>query len=276
MHDSAQGLFTGRTGTTRRPVEMPPLTTDPSLGPVVLLAQDVHVRYRIRMARSTSRAAARVLPTRTASQEIHAVRGVSGHLREGQCLGIVGDNGAGKSSLVRALAGFEMLASGTVLAASAPRLFAVGGAAKPAWTGLETIEASLRAMKVPLNRRRYLTQDIIDFTELGERLKSPVATYSRGMQGRLRFAINTAVSAQILCIDEGIGGADGRFRERANERISRMLGNAGALILVSHSMESIRKLATDAIWLHEGQVVLAGPVENVTDAYKNYLDTSTS
>jgi teichoic acid transport system ATP-binding protein len=244
--------------------------------PVVLKATDVHVRYRIRMARGRRPGTTRRSDAAKAPQELHAVRGVSVQLREGDCLGIVGDNGAGKSSLLRALGGFEPLASGAVLAASAPRLLTVGGATRPSWTGLETIEAGLRALRVPLSQRRYLTQDIVDFTGLGDHLESPVSTYSRGMQGRLQFALNTAVPAQILCIDEGLGGADGRYRVKAQQRIDFMLGNSGAMVLVSHSLATIKRLATHAVWLHEGRIVHEGRPDEVIEIYERYLNAPQS
>ena len=240
---------------------------------MVLRAEDVHVHYRIRMARV--RVAQGWTPRRPrvveVPRELHAVRGVSLQLRAGECLGIVGDNGAGKSSLLRALGGFEPLAGGAVHVASAPRLLAIGGVTRPTWTGSETIEAGLRALRVPPEQRRDLTEDIVAFTELGDRLDAPVSTYSRGMQGRLQFALNTAVPAQILCIDEGLGGADGRHRAKAQERIAAMLAGAGAMVLVSHSLPLIERLATHAVWLHEGRVVLAGPPADVIAGYEDHL-----
>jgi len=244
--------------------------------PVVLKATDVHVRYRVRMVRGSRLGTTRRAGAAKAPKELHAVRGVSVQLREGDCLGIIGENGAGKSSLLRALGGFAPLASGTVLAASAPRLLTVGGATRPSWTGLETIEAGLRALRVPLSQRRYLTQDIVDFTGLADHLESPVSTYSRGMQGRLQFALNTAVPAQILFIDEGLGGADGRYKARSEERIKRMLENSGAIVLVSHSIPTVERLATSVVWLHEGKVELSGRPADVVPRYQQHLDEPNS
>jgi teichoic acid transport system ATP-binding protein len=248
-----------------------PPDTIPSINdaPVVLQAESVHVRYRVRPRRQVERALiARGQPVERRVRQVHAVQGVSLSVHEGDCLGIIGQNGAGKSSLVRALAGFEPLSAGRVLAAARPRMLGVGSAAKPAWTGWETIDLGLIALGVPRGRRRHFSQEIADFTELGDHLRMPVATYSRGMQARLQFAINTAVPAAILCIDEALGGADGRFRARAEQRIERLLSSSGAIIIVSHSMDLIGRMSSEVVWIKTGRLHRRGRPEEVIAAFK--------
>lgn len=233
---------------------------------MLLEASDVHVRYRIRVSRSVEQALrARRLPE--SGQDTHAVRGVTLQVREGDCIGIIGSNGAGKSSLLRAIAGLEPLASGQLLAVARPRLLGIGAALKPAWTGWETIDVGLIAMGVSRKRRPHIAQEIAAFTELGPSLRLPVATYSRGMGSRLLFGISTAVPARILLIDESLGGADGRFKARAEARVQAMLKASEGIVIVSHSMSTIHQLATEVVWLEQGRVTLRGEPDSVTAAY---------
>jgi teichoic acid transport system ATP-binding protein len=233
---------------------------------LLLEASDVHVRYRIRASRPVEQALrARRLPD--SGRDTHAVRGVTLQVREGDCIGIIGSNGAGKSSLLRAIAGLEPLASGQLLAVARPRLLGIGAALKPAWTGWETIDVGLIAMGVSRERRPHIAQEIAAFTELGPSLELPVATYSRGMGSRLLFGISTAVPARILLIDESLGGADGRFKARAEARVQAMLKSSEGIVIVSHSMSTIRQLATEVVWLEQGRVTLRGEPDSVTAAY---------
>lgn len=233
---------------------------------LLLEASDVHVHYRIRASRSVEQALrARRLPD--SGRDTHAVRGVTLQVREGDCLGVIGSNGAGKSSLLRAIAGLEPLASGQLLAVARPRLLGVGAALKPAWTGWETIDVGLIAMGVSRKRRPHIAQEIAEFTELGPSLKLPVATYSRGMGSRLLFGISTAVPARILLVDESLGGADGRFKARAEARVAAMLRASEGIVIISHSMSTIRRLATEVLWLEQGRVTRRGEPVSVTAAY---------
>lgn len=250
-------------------IEPPDLSPRMTGAPVVLQAEGIHVRYRVRPGRQIERAMiARGQPAERRVHEVHAVRGISLSVHEGDCLGIIGQNGAGKSSLVRALAGFEPLSAGRVLAAARPRMLSVGSATKPAWTGWETIELGLIALGVPRNRRQHFSQEIAGFTELGDHLRMPVAIYSRGMQARLQFAINTAVPAAILCIDEALGGADGQFRARAEQRIEKLLSSSGAIILVSHSMDLVGRMSSEVAWIKTGRLHRRGSAADVITAYK--------
>lgn len=228
----------------------------------VLRATDVHIRYRLDGIHRRDREG------RATPQEVHALRGVSFTLRAGESLAVVGENGAGKSSLLAALAGLLPLASGTVRATTRPRLLSVGAVLQPLWTGRESIRVGLAALQAPTVDRGALEEDIERFVELGDALDLPVRTYSRGMAGRLLFAINTAVPAGILIVDEALGGADGRFRQRAQARLDALLAASGALIVASHNRPTLERLCTRAILLRSGRVAAAGGVREILDLHE--------
>ena len=109
--------------------------------------------------------------------------------------------------------------------------------------------------------------EIVEFTELGEAIHRPLRTYSSGMRARLHFAIATSVRPRILLIDEALAVGDRAFRAKSAERIDELLAEAGTLMLVSHSLDEIRKQCNRAIWIEEGIVKADGPVEDVLDEY---------
>jgi lipopolysaccharide transport system ATP-binding protein len=111
-------------------------------------------------------------------------------------------------------------------------------------------------------------RDIAEFTELGAALDRPLKTYSAGMFVRLAFAVSTAISPDVLLLDEVIAAGDVRFHEKARRRLEEMVQRASILVLVSHSMETVRQMCRRAIWLSEGTVRLDGPADEVTAAYE--------
>lgn len=230
----------------------------------LLRAVDVHVRYRLDARRDFRRGE----KVRAPRQEIHALRGVSLELHEGEALALVGENGAGKSTLLGALAGLVPLSAGSIEAIVRPRLLSVGAVLQPRWTGRESIRVGLAALNVPRPERASLVDDIERFAELGDALDRPVRTYSRGMRGRLLFAINTAVPEGILIVDEALGGADGSFQARAQERLDALLAASGSLVVASHSRPTLERLCERAVLLHDGQVAAEGTVSEVFDAYE--------
>ena len=108
---------------------------------------------------------------------------------------------------------------------------------------------------------------IIEFTELGEAIDRPLRTYSSGMRARLHFAIATSISPRILLIDEALSTGDRRFREKSAERLDDLLGSAGTLLLVSHSLSELQERCERGIWLEQGLLKADGPIDDVIERY---------
>ncbi|OFT65316.1 ABC transporter [Corynebacterium sp. HMSC05D03] len=126
------------------------------------------------------------------------------------------------------------------------------------------------AQGVSPERIDELTEEIIDFAEIGKAVERPMKTYSSGMGARLKFAISTAVQRDLLLIDEALGTGDASFTERAQERMTGFLSNAGTIFLVSHAMASIKNMCSRVIWLHDGQIIADGDVEPITLLYNKW------
>ena len=197
-----------------------------------------------------------------------ALRNVSFRVRPGQRVGIIGPNGAGKSTLLQIIAGNLLPSSGSVKVNG--RISALLSLV-PAWNleenGIENIRFNLLLQGYRSSQITFLTEEIIDFAELGPFINQPVKTYSSGMSARLSFAIATAISPEILIVDEVLGAGDGYFANKAMRRMKEICDRGKALLFVSHSTAAVRLLCDTAIWLESGSIRLFGPVDTVTTKY---------
>ncbi len=237
---------------------------------LTLVARDVHVTYTVHEDRrpKLSEVVARH-GRRNPPRRIHAVRGVSLDVAEGEAIGLIGLNGSGKSTLLQALAGLLPVESGSVYARSQPQLLGVGAALQRNVSGRHNIELGCLALGLPREEIDHHIEEISEWTGLRDFIDLPLRTYSSGMRSRLQFAIATAVDPDILMIDEALSVGDKEFRKRSQERIEALLARAGSVFLVSHSSKAILETCNRAIWLEQGVVRQDGPVEVVVDAYEH-------
>jgi ABC-2 type transport system ATP-binding protein/lipopolysaccharide transport system ATP-binding protein len=200
---------------------------------------------------------------------VRALDGVSFVLADGDRVGLIGHNGAGKTTLLRVAAGIYEPTAGQILTRGrVMTLFNMMEGLVTDDTGLEMIRVRGALLGLPDERLEEITRDIAEFCELGEYLEMPVRTYSTGMLVRLAFAITTAVSAEILIMDEFIGGGDAAFFERAQRRLKRFVEEASVLLVATHGPDIVRQWCTKALLLNHGKIVDFGPVEPVLQAYE--------
>ncbi len=202
------------------------------------------------------------------STMVHALKGISNIIREGEIVGIVGSNGSGKSTLLSVIAGLIPPTEGSILVASQPALLGVNAALKPELSGHRNIEIGALAMGLKMNEISEELERIEDFTELGEALSRPMRTYSSGMRSRLAFSIATAKTPEILLIDEALAVGDKKFREKSLSRIREMQEEAGTIVMVSHNLGEIRTTCSRALWIDNGILREDGEVSEVLSAYE--------
>lgn len=196
-----------------------------------------------------------------------ALKGISFDVEKGQRLAIVGSNGAGKTTLLRVISGIyaptggAIATNGTVFSLLSPMM----GFDREA-SGLENILLRSLACGVPMDVIEANTDDIIEFSGLKKDINRPLRTYSAGMTIRLAFSISTAYRPDILVMDEWIAGGDKQFMEKARERLEKFVEETGTLFVASHSVDLIRKYCDTGLWLHEGQLKMFGPLEEVLAA----------
>lgn len=198
-----------------------------------------------------------------------ALRGVDLDIFEGQRVGIIGPNGAGKSTLLKILTGNLSPTAGDVdVRGKISALLSLTSFLNPDQTGLENIRFNLIVNGAAKKDLPHLTEEIIDFTELGAFIKAPVRTYSSGMATRLAFAISTAITPDILVIDEVLGAGDAYFAAKATVRMLDLCKQGRALLFVSHAMGAVQLLCDTAIWMDNGQVRAVGSVEEIGRQYE--------
>lgn len=202
-------------------------------------------------------------------RDLHALRGVSCQIKPGERVGIVGPNGAGKTTLLRLLAGIFPPTTGTVVVNGfVVPMFRLGLGFEPELTGEENLIQAGALLDIPAERMRARADAVFDFAEIGRFRHTPLKYYSRGMATRLSFATACEVNPEILLLDEVFGGGDMSFREKAVRRMQELILRTPIVVMVSHTMETVRDISNRVIWLEEGVVRMDGPPDEVIAAYE--------
>lgn len=193
---------------------------------------------------------------------VRAIDGISLEIHKGDRVGLIGNNGAGKSTFLKVLAGIYQPSSGAcIVNGSVETLFTSKLVMDKDASGYENIYLMGYSMGLGKSQIAALEQDVIDFADLGNFLYLPVRTYSAGMATRLGFAVATSVCPEVLLIDEVVGAGDKDFRTKAQNRISDTISSSGTLVLASHSDSIIQNFCNKVCWLDSGQVRFFGETE---------------
>lgn len=243
-----------------------------SATPHVVNVTDVSVAYRVTRGGggSMKELAIRALKRQVRFESLWAVRDVSFTLDRGDVLGVIGANGAGKTTLLKLLARVLPPTRGRVVVRGmvAP-LIALGAGFNPELTGRENILLYGTILGHDPSWLRRQAGAIAEWADLADFLDVPLRSYSSGMLARLGFAIATQVEPDVLLVDEVMSVGDEVFRERSSQRITRMIDNGTAVVLVTHDLDAVTRLAQRALWLDEGRAVRLGDPGDVVAAYRD-------
>jgi teichoic acid transport system ATP-binding protein len=198
---------------------------------------------------------------------VEAIKGVSLVAYEGDVIGVIGTNGSGKTSLMKAISGLTPLDGGKIFATSRPSFLGVGAAMLKELSGEKNIVLGGLAMGFSRAEIKEKLDEIIEFSGLKDFIDLPMRTYSAGMTERLKFSIAASREHDILIIDEALAVGDSQFRKRSEARMKELAKNAGCVFLVSHSLKSILDTCNRAIWLDKGVLKLEGSAYEVCKAY---------
>ena len=203
---------------------------------------------------------------------VRALNDVSIDVHYGTVLGIIGSNGAGKSSLMRVISGIVPPTQGRVeVYGSVSTLLALGVGFNPSMTGRDNVYLGGLAAGMTREEIDASFDSIAEFSELGESIDAPMRTYSSGMYARLAFSVAAVVEPDILIIDEALSTGDAKFKEKSLNRVKELRSDDRALILVSHAMQTLRDTCNDVAWLHKGKLIQRGEPNTVIDAYQEFL-----
>ena len=207
--------------------------------------------------------------------EFWAVKDVSFELRRGECLGLIGPNGAGKSTLLKLLNGLIKPDRGCIeIHGSVGALIELGTGFNPILTGRENIYNNAAVLGLTKAEVDEKLESIIEFAGIGDFLDMPVQNYSSGMKVRLGFAVAAHLKPDVLIIDEVLAVGDVGFRNKCYSAIDKIIANS-AVILVTHNMEAMTRIANRALVLKSGQVIFDGLPVEASSEYSELFEQET-
>ena len=189
-------------------------------------------------------------------------------IKKGETVALIGTNGSGKSTLLKLMTKIIYPTSGTITTnGKLTSLLELGAGFHPDFTGRENIYFNASIFGLTAKEIDDRIQDIIDFSELGEFIEAPVRTYSSGMYMRLAFSVAINVDADILLIDEILAVGDQHFQDKCFAKLEELKNSNKTIVIVSHSLDSVKKLCNRAIWVYNGEVRKDGKTKEVIDEY---------
>ncbi|MBO1208970.1 ABC transporter ATP-binding protein [Mammaliicoccus sciuri] len=205
------------------------------------------------------------------SKPYYALHDISFEVEEGTSVGIIGLNGSGKSTLSNILGGVVEPSSGTVYTNGKPSLIAIGAGLNPEFTGEENIhyKCLMHGMTQRVINEKF--DDIVQFSELDEFIYQPLKSYSSGMKSRLGFAIAIHTDPDILIVDEALSVGDETFSNKCIDKMHDLQEQGKTIFFVSHSAGQIKKMCKKAIWIHYGEMVAYGEVNDIVARYVNLI-----
>jgi ABC-type polysaccharide/polyol phosphate transport system ATPase subunit len=204
------------------------------------------------------------------SQRDHfwALRELNFTLNSGEVLGVIGSNGSGKSTLLRIIGGIYIPDEGSIqVQGRASALLSLGTGFKDDLDGIENIYLNATILGFTQKEIDAVINDIVEFSELNKFIYEPVKNYSSGMKARLGFAIAVHLKREIMLIDEILGVGDFKFRAKSTAKIKELINDDRTVILVSHSMDSIKNYCTKCLWIDKGVQKAFGETNEVIERY---------
>lgn len=233
--------------------------------------KDLKIRYRCLNKISIKKSLFHMKKSNT--EVFEALHGVSFNVKPGEIVGIIGKNGSGKSTMLRAIGGIFSADEGTIdLHGHSISLLSIGVGFQKKLTGRENILLSGMVLGFEEDYIRERMNDIIEFSELGEFIDRPVKTYSSGMYSKLAFAITAILETEIILIDEVLSVGDAKFKKKSFKKMKSLIsGENRTVLIVSHSIDTLQKLCTRVIWLHDGKLKMDGDPKEVLTAYDEFM-----
>ncbi len=201
-------------------------------------------------------------------QEFLALQDISFQVHKGEGWGLIGTNGSGKSTMLKAIAGIMKPYKGSITTNGmiAP-LIELGAGFDSNLTARENIYLNGAVLGYSRQFMEEHFEEIVEFAGIRNFLDSPIKNYSSGMKARLGFSVATVVNPDILIVDEVLSVGDAKFKKKCNQRMEELLANDTTLLYVSHNIKSVLKLCTHALWIDKGHAVMKGRVEEVCEKY---------
>lgn len=205
---------------------------------------------------------------KTKSGVHNVLKDINLDIKKGETVALIGTNGSGKSTLLKLMTKILYPNKGSVETdGKLTSLLELGAGFHQDFTGRENIYFNASIFGLTRKEIEGRVNDIIEFSELGSFIDNPVRTYSSGMYMRLAFSVAINVDAEILLVDEILAVGDAHFQEKCFNKLRELRDSDKTIVIVSHSLEPIRKLCTRGVWIYDGRVRMDGEINKVVDAY---------
>lgn len=239
--------------------------------------EGVSVRYTVPQERISSfkEYAIRRLHGQSAYREVLALKGVNLAIRRGEVFGIIGSNGAGKSTLLKVIARVIRPTEGRVrVEGKVAPLLEFGAGFHPELSGRENLFLNGALLGFSRREMQEKLERIVDFAELWDFIDVPIRAYSSGMVARLGFAIATDVEPDVLLVDELLAVGDEKFQHKSAARMETFQRKGATIVLVTHSMDTVKSMCRRSVWLEQGSVRAIGSSEQIVEDYQRAASIS--
>lgn len=205
-------------------------------------------------------------------EERRVLDGISFAIKKGEAVGLIGQNGCGKSTTLKLLTKIIFPNSGSIhMEGRVSSLLELGAGFHPDMSGRENIYTNAAIFGLTKKEIDSKIEEIIEFSELEDYIDNPVRTYSSGMYMRLAFSVSINVGADILLIDEILAVGDANFQAKCFNKLREIKGQGVTIVIVSHSMGQLEQICDRSIWLEQGKIVMDGVPREVHPAYLDYM-----
>ncbi len=234
--------------------------------------RDVSMRFRMANDKinSLKEFAVQRLRGKLKYNEFEALKHVSFDVARSEVVGLIGHNGAGKSTMLKVISGILRPTEGSVtVRGNIVPMLELGSGFDMDMTGNENIflNGAILGYSEEFLKAKY--QEIVDFSGLSaDFLNMPLRNYSSGMVARLAFSVATVVNPEILIVDEVLSVGDADFQQKSLNRMMEMMSGGTTVLFVSHSLEQVKKLCTKCVWIEHGEVMMQGEAQKVCERYQ--------
>ena len=230
-----------------------------------------HVTKKYKMYKKTSDKLLDLALPQGYGKDFYALQNINFTAKKGDVIGIIGVNGAGKSTMSNLISGVIPPTQGKVTIKGEAALISIAAGLNNELTGRENIELKCLMLGFRKDEIERLMPDIIEFADIGEFIDQPVKKYSSGMKSRLGFAISINIDPDILVIDEALSVGDKTFYQKCVDKMNSFKDKGKTIFFISHSIGQVKEFCQKALWLEAGEVRAFGPVEEVVPKYEKFI-----
>lgn len=238
----------------------------------IIEVKDVSMRFRMANDKinSIKEYAIAKMSGKLKYNEFEALSHISFNVKRGEVMGLIGHNGAGKSTMLKVISGILKPTEGNVsVRGNIAPMLELGSGFDMDMTGRENIFLNGAILGYSKSFLESKYEEIVEFSEIGQFIDIPLRNYSSGMIARLAFSVATVVVPEVLIVDEVLSVGDMDFQEKSRKRMMELMNGGTTVLFVSHNMPQIREMCSRVVWLEHGRMQMTGNVQEVCDAYEN-------